>query len=217
MTLPVRALFSRLLEAYGPQHWWPADNPFDILAGAVLVQNTRWENVEGALKNLHEANVASEGDVLALSPSELESLLRPAGTFRVKAKRLRALCAFVREAGGVDALNRLPTLELRSRLLAVHGIGRETADVLLVYLFERPVFVVDAYTRRLFERLGRHDALADYETLRANVEREFKGDAAAFNELHALIVEHAKRRCRTRPACAACSVSGECAFAARRD
>lgn len=210
MILSVREVHDRLLATHGPQRWWPADTDFQVLAGAVLVQNSRWQNVELALARLAQAAIASPAKVLALPLPELESLLQPAGTFRVKAKRLRAVCEFIDTAGGVDMLRSLPPGPLRARLLAVHGIGPETADALLVYLFHRPVFIVDAYARRLFRHIGRPDAEADYETLRGNIEREFGGSAQEYNELHALIVEHGKRYCRKKPACDGCPLLGGC-------
>lgn len=144
----VTPVFDRLFGAYGPQYWWPADTPFEVMVGAVLTQNTAWSNVERAIGNLMRAGLDTPEAVLRVDASSLSALLRPAGYFNVKARRLQSLCEWLRDTGGVDALSRVSTVELRSRLLAIHGVGRETADDILLYALRRPVFVIDAYTRR---------------------------------------------------------------------
>jgi endonuclease-3 related protein len=153
-----RAVFDSLLAAYGPQHWWPAQTPFEVMVGAVLTQNTAWVNVERGLERLQSrlggpAALGAE-QILALPEADLAECLRPVGYFNVKARRLRSFCAEYLDAGGLDGLTRLDTLALRRRLLAIHGVGPETADDMVLYAFDRPVFVVDAYTRRLGGRLG---------------------------------------------------------------
>jgi len=181
------------------------------MLGAVLTQNTAWTNVERALAAL-SAEIPLEADaVLALPETELARLIRPAGYFNVKARRLRAFCAWFLDAGGWPALTPLATSDLRARLLDIHGIGPETADDMLLYAFERPVFVVDAYTRRLFTRLGLLQGDEDYEAIRALLERHLGPGVALFNEYHALIVQHAKHVCRGRaPRCNGCCLSGVC-------
>jgi endonuclease-3 related protein len=136
------------------------------------------------------------------------------GYFNVKARRLRSFCGEYLEAGGAGELGRLDTLALRRRLLAINGVGPETADDMALYAFDRPVFVVDAYTRRLGGRLGLLDAEASYETIRHGFERALGPDVSLFNEYHALIVRHAKDLCRTRPRCAGCCLRGLCPFQA---
>ena len=205
-----RALLQDLQRAYGPRHWWPAETPFEVMVGAVLTQNTAWQNVERAIDNLKRRGTLAPETLLALPQSELAELIRPSGYFNVKARRLRHLCSFLVDAGGEAALRQWPTEELREALLDVHGIGPETADDILLYAFGRPVFVVDAYTRRLFRRLGRIGGNEGYEQLRRLVEQEIGADAAALNELHALIVHHAKAHCRVRPDCAGCPLLGSC-------
>jgi endonuclease-3 related protein len=153
-----RAVFDSLLAAYGPQHWWPAQTPFEVMVGAVLTQNTAWVNVERGLERLQSrlggpAALGAE-QILALPEADLAECLRSVGYFNVKARRLRSFCAEYLDAGGLDGLTRLDTLALRRRLLAIHGVGPETADDMVLYAFDRPVFVVDAYTRRLGGRLG---------------------------------------------------------------
>jgi endonuclease III related protein len=207
----LRDVFERLLAAHGPQHWWPADTPFEVMVGAILTQNTAWTNVEKALRQVTARTALTPAALLALPEPELAALLRPVGYFNVKAARVRAFCAALLEAGGEAALAVMDTAALRTRLLAMHGIGPETADDMLLYAFERPVFVIDAYTRRLFARLGLIGGGEPYEVLRAWFEQPLGPDAALFNEYHALIVRHAKDLCRARrPRCGDCVLRELC-------
>jgi endonuclease III related protein len=180
------------------------------MAGAVLTQNTAWTNVEKAIARLVAANCLTPESIIALSPLALAELIRPAGYFNVKARRLQSFCQFLLDAGGIAILQREPTEPLRQRLLAVHGVGPETADDILLYAFERPVFVVDAYTRRIGGRMGLIDGTAPYETIRITFEKALGPDVMRFNELHALIVRHAKDACRKRPQCDACCLGSVC-------
>lgn len=201
------SVYRRLYERYGTQHWWPADSPFEVMVGAVLTQNTAWVNVERAIDNLREADLLSAQAIAAMHPQTLAEYLRPAGYFNVKAKRLQALCKYL---VAHPQLEQSDTQSLRVRLLTVHGIGPETADDILLYAYQRPVFVIDAYTRRLFGRLGLMEGDASYETLRANFETGLGEDVALFNEYHALIVMHAKHVCRKKPLCDSCCLSRHC-------
>ena len=205
-----RKLFQRLLQTYGPQHWWPGDTQFEIMVGAVLTQNTAWTNVEKAIDRLKTATVLDARCIANSPPDELAELIRPAGYFNVKARRLQSLCRFLLESGGIAALEKCSTEVLRTQLLAVHGVGPETADDILLYAFERPVFVVDAYTRRLGERLQLLHGGEGYEQIRTAFETAFGPDTRTFNELHALIVHHAKYICRKRPLCGECSLADDC-------
>jgi endonuclease-3 related protein len=202
-------VYQRLLDHYGAQHWWPADSPFEVMVGAVLTQNTAWSNVEKAIANLKSMDRLSLESLLAMPRERLARLIRPAGYFNVKAQRLQSLCRFLQQNPSLD---RLDTETLRKRFLSVYGIGPETADDILLYAFNRPVFVIDAYTRRLFNRLGliQHDC--DYETLRSGFEAALQRDSALFNEYHALIVVHAKAHCRTKPLCTGCPLIELCAY-----
>jgi endonuclease-3 related protein len=197
-------------DAYGPQDWWPGDSAFEIAAGAVLTQNTAWTNVEQALARLRTAGLLDPAAIVDLPLDALAQCIRPAGCFNVKARRLAALCRFWLDKGGERGLARLATGELRSALLAVHGVGPETADDILLYAFGRPVFVVDAYTRRLFGRLGLARGDEGYEALRRSVETAVGRDPGALNELHALIVRHGKQACRPRPLCPRCCLQPYC-------
>lgn len=182
------------------------------MIGAVLTQNTAWANVERALAQLSSQVPLAADALLALPEPELAALIRPAGYFNVKARRLRALLEAIVAAGGESALSRLDTASLRELLLDIHGIGPETADDILLYAFDRPVFVVDAYTRRLFERLGLLTGGESYELIRATFEQALGPTAAVLNESHALIVRHAKQVCRARdPFCTDCCLADICA------
>jgi len=205
------AVYARLLGAYGPQHWWPGETQFEVMVGAVLTQNTAWVNVERALAALTQRVALSARAILDLPLAELAAFLRPVGYFNVKAQRLRALCEAVEAAGGLPALERMETAALRHWLLAIHGVGPETADDILLYAFARPVFVVDAYTRRLFGRLGLIPPDEGYEAIRHRFEAALGPDTQRFNEYHALIVRHGKAICRPRPRCEGCGLRALCA------
>ncbi|MDH3317870.1 MAG: endonuclease [Gammaproteobacteria bacterium] len=211
MKAAFRSLYRRLLEAYGPQHWWPADDPFEMMLGAILIQHTAWANASRAIENLRSVGLLAPGPVDGTGLGRLAALIRPAGVYRVKARRIRAFARWYRSSGEYAALRALPTPALRRSLLSVHGIGPETADDILVYAFDRPVFVVDAYARRLFARYGLARGDEKYPDLKARVEAGFHRDAAALGELHALIVEHGKRKCRPKPLCGACCLRSSCA------
>lgn len=204
----------RLGAAYGPQHWWPAESPFEVMVGAVLTQNTAWTNVEKAIANLKAARALAAGAILSLSDGELAELIRPAGYFNVKARRLKALCSFLDEHGVAtvpEALAQTAALpELRRRLLAVHGIGEETADSILLYALNLPSFVVDAYTRRIFTRLGYLKGGEAYGEIQARFAAHLPHEAQRFNECHALIVQLGKMHCRPRPRCDACPLAEIC-------
>lgn len=172
----VRSIYRALSRAWGPQHWWPAETPLEVIVGAILTQNTSWTNVERALGNLRAADVLSLGRIRALPLSDLEQLIRSSGYFRQKAARLKDFVRFVdqRFGGSLDAMLACPTVELRQELLAQKGIGPETADSILLYAGQHAIFVVDAYTRRVLER---HEAVgesAPYDTVRELVERALR-------------------------------------------
>lgn len=206
----LREAYRRLLAAHGPQHWWPGDSRFEIMVGAVLTQNTAWVNVERAILNLKRAKALSPEAILLVHPKRLSAWLRPSGYFNVKAKRLKSLCRWLIAQGGVRALARMNTQGLRTALIAVHGIGPETADDIVLYAFGRPVFVIDAYTRRIFARLGHIRGDEGYEILRHLFENTLGMSAPLFNEYHALIVAHGKDICKAKPRCSTCCLSPAC-------
>lgn len=208
--LDLQQVHDRLLDAYGRQHWWPAEGAFEVMVGAILTQNTAWTNVEKAIAALRRVELLEADALLRCEHDVLAALLRPVGYFNVKARRLQNFCAWYLRQGGEQGLSAWPTEALRKGLLSVNGIGPETADDILLYAFGRAVFVIDAYTRRLFGRLGMLDAALNYEALRAIFERDLPADADLFNEYHALIVHHAKYVCRSKPRCAECLLAGDC-------
>jgi endonuclease-3 related protein len=198
--------YRRMARQYGATGWWPGDSPFEIAVGAILTQNTAWRNVEQAIDNLKREKLLTPNAILDCPLESLEQALRPSGYFRVKAQRLRHFCRYLvdRYDGNMQRLARRPLEELRPELLAVHGIGPETADDILLYACEHPVFVVDAYTRRIFARHGLVPQEIDYEDLRAVFESRLPADVAMFKEYHGLIVYVGKDFCRGKPNCAAC-------------
>jgi len=187
-------LYKRLLDAYGRQHWWPGESRFEVLVGAVLTQNTAWTNVMKAMARLRDAGALEANVINALPVRRLAALIRSSGTFNIKAGRLHNLSRWFAAGGGFPDLEALPTARLRGELLDINGIGPETADAILLYAFERPVFVIDAYTRRLLRALELIDGGENYETLRALFETRLPPDPALFQEYHALIVRHGKQR-----------------------
>ncbi|CAK0782262.1 putative DNA repair glycosylase MJ1434 [Gammaproteobacteria bacterium] len=208
----LRQVFDILLVAYGPQHWWPGDTPFEIAIGAILTQNTAWSNVERAISTLKAGGYLESVQAMrVLSARDLAPLIRPAGYFNLKAKRLLAFGHWLEQADGLPGLGNIPTPKLRQQLLGINGIGPETADDILLYALDRPVFVVDAYTRRLFERLGCLTGGEDYETIRQGFESALPPDPMFYNEYHALIVRHAKAVCHKRqPGCPRCPLAARC-------
>lgn len=206
MKQALREIYSRLSAHYGPTGWWPGDSPFEIAVGAILTQNTAWTNVERAIANLKRAKLLSPRKILAASGPVLEDALKPSGYFRVKAKRLRAFCEYLAQehAGSIMRMTRRPVETLRTDLLAIHGIGPETADDILLYACEKPVFVVDAYTRRILSRHGLIEPTMSYEALRAYFESRLNTDVHLFKEYHGLIVWTGKDFCRRTPICAEC-------------
>jgi endonuclease-3 related protein len=202
--------YERMLAAFGPQHWWPGDSPFEIVVGAVLVQNTAWRNVERAIDNLREAGVMEPAALYALPAAELAELIRPAGYYQVKAKRLRNLLRFVVEecAGSLDTMFSRGLASLREDLLAISGIGPETADAILLYAGGLPTFVVDTYTHRILARHGWLDYDATYHEIKDYFESALPRDAALYNEYHALLVRVGKDYCRrTGPKCEGCPLA----------
>lgn len=206
MPHPLEILYQRLFDAYGPQDWWPAETPFEMMLGAILTQNTAWTNVEKALNNLKQANALNLSSIINLPETELAELIRPSGYFNVKAKRLRHFAGAFKASGKFKGLDQLETQDLRNTLLNINGIGPETADDILLYAFKRPVFVIDTYTRRLLAATGLQTKKLPYESLRAWFEENLQADVAIYNEYHALIVRHAKEKCQKNLVCKHCKV-----------
>jgi endonuclease-3 related protein len=208
-----RDVYQRLFEAYGPRGWWPgAESPFEVVVGAILTQNTAWVNVERALARLRAAGALSVEGVRAIPEPDLAELLRPSGYFNTKARKLKAFVAMLEAEHGGDlgGLLALPLDDLRARLLATWGIGPETADDIVLYAAGHPSFVIDAYTVRIFTRLGVTPERNRYEEWRALFMAALPPDAALFNEYHALIVTHGNLTCRPAPRCPGCPLLDLC-------
>lgn len=204
-------IYEGLFKAYGDQAWWPAESAFEVAVGAVLTQNTAWTNVEKAIAKLRNAGCLSLPGLLALEPVQLAELIRPCGYFNVKAERLCNLCVYLDAQGGIEGLSSWSTERLREGLLSVKGVGPETADDIVLYAFDRPVFVIDTYTRRLLSRAGLARGDEPYEELRSGFEKALPADAELFGQYHALIVRHAKAHCSKRPVCQGCRLFDGCA------
>ncbi len=201
------AIYQTLQQVFGDSGWWPADTPLEVMLGAVLTQNTAWTNVEKAIVNLKTKNLLTFAALQTLDLAELAELIRPAGFFRVKALRLKALLAWLNEscAGNIELLSNCDTDELRQELLNIKGVGPETADAILLYALHRPVFVVDEYTRRIFSRHGMAPQEIDYHELQSLFTDALPEDVKMFREYHAYIVSVAKKWCkRHKPDCLNC-------------
>ena len=208
----IKDVFDRLLARYGPQHWWPADSPFEVMVGAVLTQATAWTNVERAISRLKDADALSPAVMREMETDALAELIYSSGFYNAKAQRLKALVEYLGDAYGDDiCAMRLENGEkLRKELLAVRGIGEETADAILLYALDKPSFVVDAYTRRLFDRLGITPQSETYSAYQQMFCDHLRPDTATFAEYHALIVLHCKEACRATPVCEGCCLREIC-------
>lgn len=204
-------IYSLLYKFYGPQDWWPGDTRLEVIVGAILTQNTSWKNVEKAISNLKKAKILSHPSLIdGLNAKKLAGLIKPAGYYNVKAKRLKNFTRFLSSSYG-SSLNSVAsqnTDKLREEFLNVNGVGPETCDSILLYAFNRPVFVVDAYTKRVFSRHGLFSDTAGYDEVQKIFMDNLPRDKGLFNEYHALIVRLAKEICKTRPDCAACPLKG---------
>ena len=200
-------IYKKLYRCFGPQNWWPGDTPFEIAVGAILTQNTNWGNVEKAIHNLKKQGVLSSRGIHGLSVKELASLIKPAGYFNVKAKRLRSFLDFLMNDyhGRMENMVRDDLTQLRAKLLDIHGIGPETADSILLYALEKPIFVIDAYTKRILSRHGIMTSDRSYAKFQELFHASLKRDVHLFNEYHALFVRVGKTFCRrTKPLCEKC-------------
>jgi endonuclease-3 related protein len=201
--------FDAMFQAYGAQRWWPGRTPFEVIVGAILVQNTSWINVERAIANLRHAKLLTPAALEKIPHPKLARLIRSSGYFRQKARKLKEFVKFLRKEhrGSLTVMFRTPTAKLRPQLLGVHGIGPETADSILLYAGNHPVFVVDAYTRRILQRHGLALGKESYEDIRGLFEKSLPNDPQLFNEFHALVVHTGKNFCRSRaPLCSLCAL-----------
>ena len=203
---PLRKYFDALLAHYGPQKWWPAESPFEVMVGAILTQNTAWKNVEKAIRNLKTYDLLDARKIHELDQDTLALAIKPAGTYNVKAARLKKFIAWFlsRFDGDLEKMKSAPPARLREELLEVKGIGPETADAILLYALETPSFVVDTYAHRV---LTRHELAMDeatYEDLKEYFEKNLPRDAKLYNDFHALIVSVGKEFCRPKARCDQC-------------
>ncbi len=199
-------IYDTLMTHYGPQGWWPADSKTETIIGTILVQHTAWKNVERAIASLKAENLLDFRAICDLDHSSLAKIIQPAGTPTVKARRLQAFATWLGARHGfvLDSMSSTPKDELRADLLAINGIGPETADCILLYAAERPAFVVDTYTRRVLSRHLLAESNWGYDQLKDLFEANLPQDARLFNEFHALLVEVGKKHCRKAPVCAGC-------------
>jgi len=205
------SLFWRMYDFFGPQYWWPGENPFEIAIGAILTQNTAWKNVEKAITNLKSRNCLTPTALLQISEEELARLLRPAGYYNIKAGRLKNFVrVLLNDFGGdIEQMAHMETMEIRTRLLEIKGIGPETADSIILYALNKPSFVVDAYTFRILQRHDIIDDAWDYGMLRDFFMENLPESVCLFNEFHALFVMVGKTFCKSRrPICEDCPLQG---------
>ncbi len=204
-------IYNKLLSHFGPQHWWPGDTPFEIMIGAILTQSTNWRNVEFAIQNLKRAKVLTAKSLLGIGNRELGSLIKPSGYYRQKAKKLKAFVKFFMDeyGGRISGMKRYGISDMRDALLKVHGIGPETADSILLYALDKPTFVVDAYTKRVGNRVGLFK-LDDYHEIKEFFEQNLPKDLELYKEYHALLVELGKNYCKPKPVCKDCPINRLC-------
>jgi endonuclease-3 related protein len=207
-------IYRRLFDCFGPQHWWPAEEPFEVIVGAILTQSAAWGNVEKAIANLKRAGALSPTRLRRLSASRLARLVHPCGYYNAKALKLKSFAFWLGNhySDDLDSLFASNTGELRRQLLSVHGVGQETADSILLYAAGKPVFVIDAYTRRILSRIGLTPDKDSYAGYQAFFMENLPADAEKFNEYHALLVRLGKDVCRRRPLCPRCCLSDICRF-----
>lgn len=203
-------IYQKLYQSFGPQYWWPGDTPFEIAIGAILTQNTNWGNVEKAINNLKNQDALSAKAINKMPVKKLSELIRPAGYFNIKAKRLKSFINFLMNKynGSMKRMKNDDIYSLREKLLSINGIGPETADSILLYALEKPIFVIDAYTKRVLSRHGimEHDEL--YEKFQEFFHTSLKKDVKLFNEYHALFVRAGKTFCkRKKPLCDECPLN----------
>ncbi len=199
-------MYRALRERFGPRNWWPANSPFEVCVGAVLTQNTSWNNVAKAIGNLKAAGVLDPFTIYRTAHEELSEIIRPAGYYNVKALRLRNFVNHLVEkhGGDLESLFSKLIVLLRAELLSIKGIGKETADSIILYAAGKPIFVVDAYTKRIFYRHGLVTENADYDTIRQLFETNLPSDVTLFNDFHAQLVDAGHHYCKKKPLCEQC-------------
>ena len=205
-------IYEKLYSGFGPRHWWPAETPFEVMVGAVLTQNTSWSNVEKAIFNLKEQGLLDPESLNRIPRRKLAGLIKPSGYYNVKAKRLKSLVSFLMHnfKGDIALMRRQDHKALRKELLLVHGIGPETCDSIMLYALNKPVFVIDAYTKRIFSRCGMVKEGVTYDVLQRLFMETLPRSVKLYNEYHALIVQLGKEICRKIPKCNLCPIKKLC-------
>ncbi len=205
-------IYRRLFKTYGPQHWWPAETPFEVIIGAILTQSASWHNVEKAVASLKKAGALSPMAIRHLPQAEIARLIFPSGYYNSKARKLKAFVSWLgaNYNDNLDTLFSLNTGDLRVQLLSIYGIGEETADSIILYAGNKPVFVIDAYTRRIIDRIGLKPHPTAYRDYQKLFMENLQADAAYFNEYHALLVRLGKEVCRKTPVCIQCCLKTLC-------
>ncbi|AEE92652.1 conserved protein of unknown function [Tepidanaerobacter acetatoxydans Re1] len=206
-------IYDKLLEAFGPQHWWPADDDFEIIVGAILTQSVSWKNVEKAIDNLKAKGLLSLDAILAVDKDKLAALIKSTMYYNQKALKLKNFCRYIKQnyGGDIYSLFEKSIPNMRAELLSIKGIGPETADSIILYAAAKPIFVVDAYTRRIFSRLGFLPDDAKYSQMQDFFMSNLPSDVNLFNEYHALIVRLGKDYCKNKkPLCNECPVKNHC-------
>jgi endonuclease-3 related protein len=199
-------VYRKLFRVYGPRHWWPGETSFEVMVGAILTQNTSWRNVEKAIQRLKDKGVLNPEGIHHLRKSQLASLIKSSGYYRIKASRLKSFVDFLYDeyGGDIEKMRELPLGKLREKLLGVKGIGPETADSILLYGLRKTIFVVDAYTKRILSRHGLISEKASYEEVQNLFMDHLPRDEKLFNEYHALFVHLGKTVCKKIPKCELC-------------
>ena len=210
----LKSMHQRLADAYGLQYWWPAEGPFEVMVGAILTQSAAWRNAEKAISNLKAAGVLSPKAINRLSVSELAQIIRPCGYYNAKALKLKAMANWLgsQYSDDIGRLFPVDTEILRQQLLSINGIGPETADSILLYAAGKLVFVIDAYTRRIIDRIGLTPEDRSYGGYQRLFTDNLAADAGLFNEYHALLVKLAKDACCNKPLCQRCCLNDICQF-----
>jgi endonuclease-3 related protein len=206
----VYEIYKDLYDYYGPQHWWPADDWFEVTVGAILTQNTAWNNVEKSIENLKQRDLLEPKKLSKIKEDDLAQLIRSSGFYNLKSNRLKNFLEWLKKYNyDIAKIKNKSVTSLREELLSIKGIGKETADSILLYAFEMPVFVIDAYTKRMFSRLGLILS-REYDEFQDFFEKNLRKDVQLYNEYHALIVKHSKVYCKKVPKCSDCFLKEKC-------
>ena len=208
----LKTIYKKLSKRYSPCNWWPAESSFEVIVGAILTQNTSWQNVEKALDNLKKICILEPENIAALSEDELANAIRPSGFYKRKAHTIKTFVEFhkYKYNYNINNIDKVSLDIIRKELLCIKGIGDETADCILLYAFNKPTFVVDAYTKRILTRAGIIENSVTNELLKANIENALQKDVFMYNEFHALFVNLGKEHCRRNPKCENCPINDVC-------